>query len=103
MEIFDLENMKVHPREERGRNVFFSTGGFKARLIHLEPGQKIPECEMRSFVVFLVIRGSARVQVNGESRSIARGNCVVTEPAMVSLLSEEGALIAGFQINAQAD
>lgn len=45
MQIFNLGSIKTFPYEQRDKNVFFKTDEFKARIISLLPGKKIPECE----------------------------------------------------------
>ena len=99
MHIFDLNSIATFPYEERDKNVFFKSKRFKARIIHLNKGESIPECEMQSFVIFYVIEGSAKVNVNNEIQIIKKGHCMITEPATLSLKTDSGVKIVGFQIN----
>ena len=99
MKIFDLMNIDTYPYEERDKNVFFKSKRFKARIIKLNAGEGIPTCKMQSFVIFYVIEGTAEVSVNSENQVINQGQCMITEPSTLSLKTEEGVLIVGFQIN----
>ncbi len=53
---------------------------------------------MASYVVFMVIDGSVEVQVNQENVAIKEGQCLITEPATISMKTEEGVRIMGIQI-----
>jgi hypothetical protein len=55
MELFDLEKIKVYPYKESDKNVFFKSNRFKAGMIRLHAGESMTACEMKSFVVFIVI------------------------------------------------
>ena len=59
----------------------------------------MPTCEMQSSVIFYVIEGSAEVNVNDENQTISQGQCMITEPAVLSLKTKNGVLITGVQIN----
>ena len=85
MEIFDLKNMKVFPYEKRDKNVFCKSEKFKARIIKLEIGERIPECKMQSYVSFYVIDGEAEVIVNIQKHKLKKGQCLITEPAVLSV------------------
>ena len=98
MKVFDLKKIDTYPYEERDKNVFFKSKRFKARIIKLKTGEGIPTCEMQSFIIFYVIEGTAEVSVNNEKQIINQGQCMITEPSTLSLKTEEGALIVGFQI-----
>lgn len=99
MKIFDLANMPSYPYAERHKNIFFQKDEFKARIIDLKPGEAIPTCEMTSYVLFYVISGSATVRVNDETAELAAGQCLITEPATLSMTGENGVRIMGVQIN----
>jgi len=99
MKIFDLYEMRSFPYEERDKNVFYHSKEFKARIINLSAGEKIPECEMASYVIFLVIQGEAIVTVNSKDSVIAAGKCLISEPALLSLKTKSGVKIMGIQIN----
>lgn len=98
MQVFDLKEMKSFPNEERDKNVFYKAKDFKIRIIELPPGGKILSCEMSSYVIFNVIDGSVEVQVNQENVSIKESQCLITEPATISMKTEEGVRIMGIQI-----
>ncbi len=98
MRVFDLKRLKSHSYEERDKNVFFETSEFKMRIIELPQDGKIPSCSMSSYVIFYVLNGSVDVSVNRETISLEEGNCLVTEPATLSMSTTGGARILGIQI-----
>ena len=98
MKIFDLIKMKALPSEEKEKNVFYQTKEFKTRIIELPPQGEIPNCEMTSHVVFYVITGTVQVRVNSEKQNLKAGQCLITEPATLSMRTENGVKIMGIQI-----
>ena len=98
MQVFDLKAMKAYPYEERDRNVFYKAEEFKARIIELPAGGEMPTCEMASYVIFYVIEGAAEVRVNQEKIYIKEGQCLITEPATLSVRTNDGAKIMGIQV-----
>jgi quercetin dioxygenase-like cupin family protein len=98
MKIFPLNDIYVYPYEERAKNVFFEAEKFKTRMIQIEPGGKLPDCQMKSHVIFYVISGEANVEVNGEKAVLKQGDCLISEPGDFSLKSENGVRILGIQI-----
>ena len=101
MRIFDLRAMTPHPYDEREKNVFCQTPQFKARIIELPAKGRMPTCEMTSHVLFYVVQGEAEVQVNQEVATIKEGQCLVSEPATLSMKTEAGVKILGIQIPAE--
>jgi quercetin dioxygenase-like cupin family protein len=99
MEIFDLYKMQSFPYGQRDKNVFYLTEEFKTRIINLAAGEEIPECEMASYVIFLVLQGEAIVTVNSKESVIDAGKCLISEPAVLSLKTKNGVRIIGIQIN----
>ena len=98
MEIFDVKSMTAHPYEQRERNVFYKAKEFKTRIIELPPGGEMPTCEMASYVIFYVISGMAEVRVGQEKGNIREGQCLITEPATLSMRTEGGVRIMGIQV-----
>lgn len=98
MKVFDLKEMKVYPYEERQKNIFFQAEEFKTIIIELPPGGEIPKCEMVPYVIFTVIKGSAEITVNDETVTLQEGQCLITEPATLSMKTDNGAKIMGTQI-----
>ncbi len=92
MEIFDLKEMKE-------KQVLRVEEEFKLRHILLSEGEKIPPCEMSTYVIFVVLHGEAEVTVDGESVTLSKGKCLITEPATLSMKTEKGAKILGIQIS----
>jgi quercetin dioxygenase-like cupin family protein len=90
--------METFPYEKREQNVFYAENEFKARIIELEAGGRLPECQMPSYVMFSVLKGEATVTVDSEEAILREGNCLITEPAVLSLRSDKGVKILGMQI-----
>ena len=101
MRIFDLKAMTSHPYSEREKNVFYQAPQFKARNIELPAKGRMPTCAMASHVLFYVVQGEAEVQVNQEVATIKEGQCLVSEPATLSMKTEAGVKILGIQIPAE--
>jgi len=99
MKVFDLKSMETRPYEERDKNVFWESREFKARIIELPSGGEMPPCEMASYVIFYVIEGAAEVKVNQEKATIEEGQCLITEPATLSMKTNDGVKIMGIQIS----
>ena len=98
MQVFDLKEMKSFPYEERDKNVFYRAKEFKARIIELPSGGEIPTCKMESYVIFHVVSGAAEVSVNGEIAKLEKGQCLISEPATLSMKTKEGVRIMGIQV-----
>jgi quercetin dioxygenase-like cupin family protein len=98
MKVFDLARLEAHSYEQRDRNVFHQAAEFKARIIKLPPGGVMPECEMASHVIFLVLEGRVRVRVNAEEALLHEKHCLIAEPATLSMKSDTGARLLGVQI-----
>jgi len=98
MQVFDLKAMKAYPYEERDKNVFYKAEEFKARIIELPAGGEMPTCEMASYVIFYVIEGAAEVRVDQEKVYIIEGQCLITEPATLSMRTNDGVKIMGIQV-----
>ena len=100
MRTFDVRAMESHSYDKREKNVFYQTPQFKARIIELPARGGMPTCEMASHVLFYVIQGEAEVQVNQESAILKDGQCLITEPATLSMKTDNGVRILGIQIAA---
>lgn len=98
MQVFDLKNRHAFPYEERQKNVFFQAENFKVRLIELPAGGTMPPCEMTSYVLFYVIEGKALVKVNQQSQMLSANQLLITEPAELTMQTEDGVKILGIQI-----
>lgn len=99
MQIFKLDSEKTFPYEERDKNVFFKVKEFKTRIISLLPDENIPECEMASYVIFIVLEGEVNVKVNKDEAKLIKNHCLITEPSKISMQSISGAKIVGIQIS----
>ena len=98
MQLFNLKTMKSYPYEERDKNVFYKAKEFKARIIELTPGGEMPTCEMLSYVIFYVIKGTAEAKVNQEKIILKEGQCLIIEPAILSMKTQDGVKMMGIQI-----
>ena len=98
MQIFNLDSIDTFPYDERDKNVFFKSKEFKTRIIKLLPGENIPECEMASYVIFIVLDGEADVTVNTDKTTLLKNQCLITEPSLISMQSKNGVKIIGIQV-----
>lgn len=98
MQLFNLKTMKSYPHEERDKNAFYKAKEFKIRIIELPPGGEMPTCEMLSYVIFYVIKGTAKAKVNQEKIILKEGQCLITEPAILSMKTQDGVKMMGIQI-----
>jgi len=98
MKKFDIIGMEAHGHDQREKNVFHKSRGFKMRVIHLAPGESIPECRMATHVVLVCMEGDAEVGAGDERITLSRGQGLVTEPTVMTMKSETGARLLGIQI-----
>ena len=98
MKVFDLDKIEAFPYEQREKNVFYQAKEFKTRIIELPPGGRMPTCEMASHVIFYVLGGEARVTVNSETVELKEKQCLITEPATLSMTTEKGVRLMGIQV-----
>lgn len=98
MQVFDVSTINPGASERPANQVFFDSPAFSARVVALPPGGRMPDCEMSSYVLFFVLDGVVEVTADGESADLAAGQCLVSEPATLSMSSEAGARIMGIQV-----
>jgi quercetin dioxygenase-like cupin family protein len=103
MEVFNLRSVSDHPFEEREKNVLYRSEDLAVRIISLPPGGGIPPCEMASYVIFTVISGKVLVEANGEKAALEEGWCLISEPAVLSMRSDDGARVLGVQVASRGD
>ena len=84
--------------EERDKNVFYEAKEFKARIIELQAGGKIPNCEMTSYVIFYVLDGNAEVSVNQKKTPVKEGQCFISDPSTISMMSDKCVKMFGIQV-----
>lgn len=101
MKIFDLMSLEAEGYEKRNVNVLFENDSFKTRIIVLDAGGKIPECKMESYVMFYVVKGEVLLRKNDESSILRENQVFISEPALLSMETTEGARLMGIQIKAQ--
>ena len=51
-----------------------------------------------TYVIFYVIEGAAEVRVNQEIINIKEGQCLITEPATLSMRTNDGVKLMGIQV-----
>jgi len=98
MQVFDLKTMPAYPYEEREKNIFYRKEEFRTRITVLPPGGEIPECRMETYTIFYVTEGSAEITVNQEKVAIAEGQCLIAEPSIFSMKTENGVRLLGIII-----
>jgi len=98
MKVFDLNKIAAFPYEQREKNVFYQAKEFKTRIIELPPGGQMPTCEMASHVIFYVLGGEAMVTVNSKTVELKEKQCLITEPATLSMTTEKGVKLMGTQV-----
>ena len=98
METFDLMDLVAQGYENRQVNVFYQNDFFKARVIVLEAGGKIPECQMDTYVMFYVVKGEVLIRKNDETSVLKENQVLIAEPALVSMESKTGARLMGIQL-----
>ena len=98
MEVFDFNKIKAHPYAERDKNILYSEGNFKVRIIKLPPKGNMPQCEMKSSIIFFVIEGSAQVTIDKEQKTVKEGQCLISKPATLSIMTQSGVKIMAVQI-----
>ena len=99
MKIFNTKTLQAFPFSERHKNVFFQVDEFKMRIIELESGQQLPDCQMVSYVVFSLISGEVEVIVDNEKTLLKEGELLVSEPAKFSMRALKASRLVGIQIN----
>jgi len=98
MKILDFNKILGFPYEERHKNVLYNTDDFKIRIIDLHENGNIPECNMESHVVFVVMHGQVDITVNGEKFSLTEKQSMTSEPGTFSMSTINGAKLMGIQI-----
>lgn len=98
MEIFDCMNLQAQGYENRKVNVIYQNETFKTRIIVLEAGGKIPECQMDTHVMFYVVKGEVLLKMNQEVSVLKENQVFISEPALLSMESADGARLMGVQI-----
>jgi quercetin dioxygenase-like cupin family protein len=101
MRIFDTKTLQTFPFSERHKNVFFKVDEFKIRIIKLNKGLQLPECQMSSYVIFSLVSGEVEVMVNNEKSLLKEGELMVSGPAKFSMKAIRASCLLGFQINKQ--
>ena len=99
MKTFDINSIQAFPFSEREKNLFYKAEEFKMRIIELATGQELPDCEMKSHVIFFLIKGNVETTVNMEKTILTEGQLLVSEPANFSMKALEASRLLGIQIN----
>ncbi|GAB4452751.1 MAG: hypothetical protein Fur0028_08250 [Bacteroidales bacterium] len=101
MKTFDINSIKAFSYTEREKNVFYKADEFKMRIIELAENQELPECEMKSYVIFFLVKGKVEATVNIEKTILNEGQFLVSEPAIFAMKAIENSRLIGIQINKQ--
>lgn len=99
MKIFNTKALQAFPFSERHKNVFYQVDEFKMRIIELESDQQLPECQMESHVVFLLVSGEVEITVDNEKALMKQDELLVSEPAKFSMRALKASRLIGIQIN----
>ncbi|MGB9765791.1 MAG: cupin domain-containing protein [Candidatus Saccharicenans sp.] len=98
MKKFDLKQIETFGYAERQKNVFYEKPEFKIRIISLEAGEIIPECQMGSYVIFFCLEGKVAVNVNGQNTELGEQQLLVSEPGVYSMKTVEKSRLLGIQV-----
>lgn len=101
MKSFDINTIQAFPFIEREKNVFYKVDEFKMRIIELAENQELSECEMKSYVIFFLVKGKVEAIVNKEKIILNEDKILVSEPAIFSMKGIENSRLIGIQINKQ--
>ena len=74
------------------------SGGFFSINEELKRLGKIPDCQMDCFVMFYVVKGEVLLRKNDESATLKENQVFITEPALLSMETINGARLMGVQI-----
>ncbi len=98
MEVFDFNKITGFPYSERHKNVLYRSDEYKIRVIDLPENGKMPECEMATHVVFVVMQGNVDIMVNGKEYNLSEKQIMISDPAVFSMKTSDGAKLMGIQI-----
>ncbi|MEF8809686.1 MAG: hypothetical protein V5A47_02095 [Bacteroidales bacterium] len=101
MKTFDLRSMSAYPYEQRDKNVLYQAEAFKTRIIELKEGEKLPPdepCEMETYVIFYIVSGRVRLNIDNEYTEADKDQCVISEPGLYQMEALEPTKILGVQI-----
>lgn len=98
MEILDFTKISGFPIGEKHKNELYKTADFKIRVIDLPENGSIPECDMATHVVFVVMDGQVDITVNGKEYRLIEKQSLASEPAAFSMKTNIGAKLMGIQI-----
>jgi quercetin dioxygenase-like cupin family protein len=101
MKIIDPRTVPAFPYAERQKNLLYRAEEFKMRIIELDKGGELPECEMRSYVIFSVISGEIEIRVDHQLSLLHEGNWLISEPALFSMKAIRASRLVGIQIAKQ--
>jgi mannose-6-phosphate isomerase-like protein (cupin superfamily) len=100
MEVFDLRGFDSSNSGSPEKELFFESDEFSARVVSLPPGAQIPPCEMLAHVLFFVMDGEVVITANSQEAELVGGKCLISEPATLSMRTDNGARILGIQVAA---
>ena len=106
MKTFDLQSISAYPYEHRDKNVLYQAEAFKTRIIELKQGEKLPPdepCEMETYVIFYIVSGRIRLNINDQYTETGKDQCVISEPGNYQMEALEQTKILGIQIQKGKD
>lgn len=101
MKIIDPGTVTAFPYAERQKNLLYRAEEFKMRIIELDKGGELPECEMRSYVIFSLISGDVEISVDHRPSLLHEGEWLISEPALFSMKALRASRLVGIQIEKQ--
>lgn len=63
----------------------------------------MPECQMKSTVIFYIICREVQVTVNEEQKFLTEGQSLITQSARVSMVTRNGVKILAVQMASEGD
>lgn len=101
VKFFDFNKLSGLSYEERHKNVLYETDEFKIRIVDLPENESLPECDMATHVILVVLQGHVDVTIYGVVHHLSEKQSLVSEPALFSMHSQKGAKLMGIQIKKQ--
>jgi len=101
MKTIDLQSVSAYPYEQRDKNVLYQAETFKTRIIEQKEGEKLPPdepCEMETYVIFYIVWGRIRLNINDQYTEAGKDQCVISEPALYQMEALEQTKMLGIQI-----
>jgi len=99
MNVYDLTMLELDPNAGGNCGAFYQNDLINARLILLKAGQKISDAHVDSYVMFYVVKGEVTLKRNDETTVLHENQVFISDPAVVSLATVDGARLMGVRIS----